>query len=167
MHIMHHAGLETLRQLQSRLTNGQLEVQGAEGYIEVESFTFNPGATPEELARLPKETPNEILHFLSVHNGARLYFTPDGGGGFELFTIGDILTYIPIWECPPGFIPIGAGPDGEWLVCESISEDDNRIWTGEFLTYEYPDFERLPFSFLRWLDYLIVAQGTMYWDWFR
>ncbi|VWX33015.1 SMI1/KNR4 family protein [Exiguobacterium oxidotolerans] len=164
---MHQAGMETLLQLQARLINGQLEVQKEKGYVEVESFTFRSGASPEELARLPKDTPKEIVHFLSVHNGARLYFTPDGGGGFELFSIDDILTYLPIWECPPGFIPIGAGPDGEWLVCESISEGDNRIWTGEFLTYEDPDFERLPVSFDKWLDYLIVAQGTMYWDWFR
>ncbi len=164
---MNQAGMESLRQLQSRLKNGQLEVQKEEGYVEVESFLFNPGASPDELARLPKDTPKEIVHFLSVHNGARLYFTLDDGGGFELFSIDDILTYLSIWECPPGFIPIGAGPDGEWLVCESISEDGNRIWTGEFLTYEDPDFERLPFSFYKWLDYLIVAQGAMYWDWFR
>ncbi|OIN66963.1 SMI1/KNR4 family protein [Exiguobacterium sp. KRL4] len=164
---MHQAGMETLLQLQARLINGQLEVQKEEGYVEVESFTFYSGASPKELARLPKDTPKEIVHFLSFHNGARLYFTPDGGGGFELFTIDDILAYLSIWECPTGFIPIGAGPDGEWLVCESISESDNRIWTGEFLTYEDSDFERLPFSFSKWLDYLIVAQGAMYWDWFR
>lgn len=119
--------METLLQLQARLINGQLEVQKEKGYVEVESFTFHSSASPEELARLPKDTPKEIVHFLRVHNGARLYFTPDGGGGFELFSIDDILTYLPIWECPPGFIPIGAGPDGEWLVCESISEGDNRI----------------------------------------
>ncbi len=164
---MYQAGMETLLQLQARLENGQLEVQKEEGYVEVESFTSHSGASPEELARLPKDTPKEIVHFLSIHNGARLYFTPDGGGGFELFSIDDILTYLPIWECPPGFIPIGAGPDGEWLVCESISEGGNRIWTGEFLTYEDSDFERLPFSFDKWLDYLIVSQGTMYWNWFR
>lgn len=82
------------------------------------------------------------------------------------FSVDEMIEYRKIWECPEQLIPVGAGRDGEWIVCEVVNEHENYIWVGEFLTYT-DDTEKLPMDYTRWFDYLIVAQGAHFWDWFR
>ncbi|EPE62035.1 hypothetical protein L479_01569 [Exiguobacterium sp. S17] len=155
--------------LKQRLVNNRLDVQLEEGYVNQLAFAFNHPGTDDELDRLPKETPLAVRALLKEHNGAKLFEDTEYGGGIELFSVDEIIASRERWECPPSFLPIGAGRDGEWIVCEYISETEDRMWIGEFLTFDEADarLNRLPFNFSRWLDYLIVAQGAAFWDWFR
>jgi hypothetical protein len=155
-----------LEALKKRLIHNRLEVQREEGYVETELFTFQPPATKDDLARLPHRSPSQMIDFLTLHNGAQLFVHPTYGGRIQLFSVEEINEYREIWECPEQFIPVGAGIDGEWIVCEVVNEHENYIWVGEFLTYE-DDIEKLPMDYTHWLDYLIVAQGAHFWDWFR
>ena len=159
-------GLEALQALKSRLVENRLEVQREEGEIDTLLFFFNQPATELEIKRLPIRTPEHMMHFLKMHNGARLFVHPTYGGGIQLFSVDEIIEYRDVWECPEHFIPVGAGTDGEWIVCEVVNEHENYIWVGEFLNYE-DDMEKLPMDYIRWLDHLIVAQGAHFWDWFR
>ena len=158
--------LETLK---GRLVNSLLEVQKEDGYVARERFIFNQGATDEQLAQLPEWTADDYKTFLRRHNGAKLFQheTLSYNDGFELFSIKDCLTYSEILECPENFLAIGAGPDGEWIVYELNRPAGNRIWSGEFLNFEEWEEDAMPFGFERWLDYLLVAQGTQFWNWFR
>lgn len=158
-----------LEALKGRLVDGLLEVQKEEGYVARERFIFNRGATDEQLALLPAWTADDYQAFLRQHNGAKLFQheTLSYNDGFELFSIEDCLTYSEIWECPENFLAIGAGPDGEWIVYEMNRPVGNRIWSGEFLNFEEWEEDAMQFGFERWLDYLIVAQGTQFWEWFR
>lgn len=155
--------------LKRRLVNNRLDVQLEEGYVNQLTFSFNGPATATELERLPKETPAAVRAWLTEQNGAKLFEDPEYGGAIELFSIEDILEHQQLWECPARFLPVGAGRDGEWMVCEYISETDNRMWIGEFLSFDEEDakLNRFPFNFSQWLDYVIVAQGASFWDWYR
>lgn len=155
-----------LEALKSRLADNQLKVQREEGDVDTLGFSFNQPATELEIKRLPKRTPEAMIHVLNMHNGAQLFVHPTYGGGIQLFSVEEINEYREIWECPEQFIPVGTGMDGEWIVCEVVNEHENYIWVGEFLTYQ-DDIEKLPMCFKRWFDYLIVAQGAHFWDWFR
>lgn len=155
-----------LEALKSRLADNQLKVQREEGDVDTLRFSFNQPATELEIKRLPKRTPEAMIHVLNMHNGAQLFVHPTYGGGIQLFSVEEINEYREIWECPEQFIPVGTGMDGEWIVCEVVNEHENYIWVGEFLTYQ-DDIEKLPMCFKRWFDYLIVAQGAHFWDWFR
>ncbi|WP_214875708.1 SMI1/KNR4 family protein [Exiguobacterium sp. CH10] len=155
-----------LEALKSRLADNQLKVQREEGDVDTLRFSFNQPATELEIKRLPKRTPEAMIHFLNMHNGAQLFVHPTYGGGIQLFSVEEINEYREVWECPEQFIPVGAGMDGEWIVCEVVNEHENYIWVGEFLTYQ-DDIEKLPMDYTRWFDYLIVAQGAHFWDWFR
>lgn len=158
-----------IQALKRRLVNNRLDVQLEEAYVNQLTFSFNRPATVTELERLPKEMPVAVRSLLAEHNGIKLFEDPEYGGGIELFSVDEILDYRQLWDCPVSFLPIGAGRDGEWIVCEYISETDNRVWVGEFLSFDEEDakLNRLPFTFSQWLDYVIVAQGAAFWDWFR
>ncbi|WP_240542639.1 SMI1/KNR4 family protein [Exiguobacterium qingdaonense] len=155
-----------LEALKRRLVNGRLEVQMEEGYVDTLHFSFNAPATEIEIKRLTEKMSNDVIQFLKNHNGAELFVHPTYGGGIQLFSVDEIIEYREVWECPERFIPVGAGRDGEWIVCEVVNEHENYIWVGEFLTYT-DDIEKLPMDYTRWFDYLIVAQGAHFWDWFR
>jgi len=158
-----------IQALKQRLVNNRLDVQLEEGYVNQVTFSFNAPATATELERLPKETPTEIRSWLNEYNGAKLFEDPEYGGAIELFSIEEILEYRQLWDCPAQFLPVGAGRDGEWMVCEYISEAENRMWIGEFLSFDEEDakLNRFPFSFSQLMDYVIVAQGASFWNWFR
>ncbi|MFY9944726.1 MAG: SMI1/KNR4 family protein [Exiguobacterium chiriqhucha] len=155
--------------LKERLVNNRLEVQLEEGYVNQLTFSFNGPATATELERLPKETPAAVRSWLGEQNGAKLFEDPEYGGAIELFSIDEILEHQKLWKCPAPFFPVGAGRDGELMVCEYINETENRMWIGEFLSFDEEDarLNRLPFNFSDWLDYVIVAQGASFWNWFR
>ena len=158
--------LMALKTLKERLIHNRLEVQREDGYVETELFSFQASAAEDDLARLPHYSPSGLIEFLTLHNGADLFVHPTYGGGIRLFSVDEMIEYREIWECPEQFIPVGAGRDGEWIVCEVVNEHENYIWVGEFLTYT-DDTEKLPMDYTRWFDYLIVAQGAHFWDWFR
>lgn len=158
--------LLALETFKKRLINNRLEVQREEGYFSNEVFSFGSPALENELNQLPDEIPNEMIAFLKLHNGAEFFIDPEYGGGILFFSVDEILEYIDIWECPENFIPVGVGRDGEWIVCEVDRTGENRIWVGEFISFE-DEYERLPMGFADWFDYLLVAQGAHFWDWFR
>ncbi|WP_251126031.1 MULTISPECIES: hypothetical protein [unclassified Exiguobacterium] len=72
--------MEALQALKSRLVDNRLEVQREEGEIETLLFFFNQPATELEIKRLPIRTPEDMMHFLKMHNGARLFVHPAYGG---------------------------------------------------------------------------------------
>lgn len=156
-----------IQALKNRLNNNSLEVQKEDGYVANEKFFFHDGAPINKLRMLPKYLPKDIKEFLEQHNGAELFIHPEYGGGIQLFSVDEILEYTKVWSCPTNFTPVGTGPDGEWIVCET-SEDqkENYMWIGEFLTFD-DEFDKLPINYLKWLDCLIVAQGAQYWNWIR
>lgn len=169
MSLISKSGVElmiALETLKSRLVNNQIEIQNEEGYVDTLHFLFSEPAMEVEIKRLKQMMPNDIIQFLKTHNGADLFVHPTYGGGIRLFNVDEMIEYREIWECPEQFIPVGVGRDGEWIVCEVVNEHENYIWVGEFLTYTN-DTEKLPMDYTRWFDYLIVAQGAHFWDWFR
>lgn len=90
----------TLDTFKKRLSNDCLEVQREEGYLKKEKFYFNVPASPNDLKKLPQNTPQEIIDFLKEHNGASLFVDPEYGGGFQFFSTEEIIDYKQIWECP-------------------------------------------------------------------
>ena len=158
--------LLALETFKKRLINNRLEVQREEGYLSNEVFSFGSPASENELSKLPTQTPNEMIEFLKSHNGAEIFIHPEYGGGILFFSVDEILEYIDIWECPENCIPVGVGRDGEWIICEVDRTGGNHIWVGEFISFE-DEYERLSMGFADWFDYLLVAQGAHFWDWFR
>jgi hypothetical protein len=158
--------LLTLDTFKKRLSNDCLEVQREEGYLKKEKFYFNAPASPNDLKKLPQNTPQEIIDFLKEHNGANLFVDPEYGGSIQFFSVDEILEYREVWECPENFIPFAAGRDGESIICEITQFNENRVWVGEAISFD-DEFERLPMDFNSWLDYLFIAQGAHFWDWFR
>lgn len=157
----------TIEALKSRLNGNCLEVQKEDGYVANENFVFHDGAPISKLRMLPEYVPRDVIKLLEQHNGAELFVDSEYGGGIQLFSVDEILEYITMWSCPENFTPVGAGPDGEWIVCEnSDDQKENYMWIGEFLSFD-DEFDKLPIDFLKWLDFLIIAQGTQYWNWIR
>ncbi|MGE6556192.1 SMI1/KNR4 family protein [Exiguobacterium artemiae] len=158
--------MECLVALKNRLVDGKLEVQKEIGYVGTEEFIFNKGATDSEIKKLPCFATEDLIEFLKMQNGAKLFSDPIYRDEFTFFSVDEIIEYSQIWECPVGFLAIGTGPDGEWIIYEMNREEGKRIWYAEFTDCE-DESDALPFDFPTWLDYLIVAQGEIFWEWFN
>ena len=124
--------VESIEALKKRLNEDKLLVQQEEGYLVEMVFKFNAPALKDELAKLPPYVPTEILEFLAQHNGADLFYDPKNGGETHLFSVGEILEHIDIWECPEYFIPVGYHmPYVEMMVVN----DDAFDWTARYWYY--------------------------------
>lgn len=156
--------MEELISLKKKVKNNRLQSQKDEESLAYDHFSFFTGATEDEISKLPSEVTEDIKAFLRENNGARLFYDPLYGGGYELFSIDEIIELLVIWECPINFLPIGFGPNGEWIVYEMHGENKKRMWIGESINFE-ENLDATAFDFMDWLDYLILLKGAPYWTW--
>jgi len=158
----------TLETLKKRLdSNNLLEVQQEDGYIEKVEMIFNPPATEDDLRKLPFSVPKDYEEFLRLHHGGLIFNSPEGGGGLKLLTVDEILEYraIPGYEdYPANWFPVAYGYDGCYLIIT-----DKKVGRGYLFWMETGnDFEDdmfLGMNFEDFLENIIMAQGSKFWEW--
>lgn len=166
---------ETLGALQSRLKKDPVwNVQVEEGFTYDAQFTFNKGASEEELNKLEKSLnvnlPLDYKEFLLRHNGSHLFIDTKGDScTFKLLSISEILDTCDYADYPEGWFGIAYGFDGGMLAVNTNDIKDNAR-NAKYLYWvdccAYEDGDRLNTNFETFLDRLIVCQGTDYWKWF-
>lgn len=158
--------MKTLESLNKRMDeNKKILVQKEEGYLEYQHFSFNHPANEKELLKLSLDFPSEYKIFLKICNGARLFFDPSDGGGLQLYSIEEILEDYQYIDYPPGWFPIGYGLDGCRLIIKPDTEKQGSLyWLDNGGTLDDPT-GYLNFTFEKWFDYFIVAQGCKFWEW--
>ncbi|MBM7706496.1 hypothetical protein JOD03_001399 [Chryseomicrobium aureum] len=158
---------KTIETLMKRLdSNGLLEVQQEDGYLDNVQMIFNSPSTEEELRRLPFDLPRDYQEFLSLHNGGVIFSHPQYGGGFELFTIDQILEFraIPGYDFPDNWFPIAYGYDSCCLVITDKLVDSGYLFvmeTGD----NFEEDHHIGLTFENWFEKIIVAQGSKFWEW--
>lgn len=102
-----------------------------------------------------------------MHNGAKLFISSEFGNAFELYSIKEILEDYENIDYPPGWFPIGTGYDGGRLVIAPSDGQKGYIyWLDSGADFDVPE-NFLKLTFEEWLDYFIVSQGSMFWEWLR
>ena len=156
-----------LEALKKRLdSKGLLEVQQEEGYVEKMKVAFNPPATGEELQKLSFTVPKDYKEFLRLQNGGLIFTHPEYGGGFELFTIDEILEHraIPGYDYPDNWFPIAYGYDGCYLIVTDKTVGNGYLYVMD-TGYDFEDNMFIGMTFEDWLEKIIIAQGSKFWEW--
>jgi hypothetical protein len=156
----------TLEALHKRLDEeNTILVQNEEGFLEKQQFIFNPPASEEEIKKLPFKIPSDYEAFLKICNGDKLFYSPEYGGGLQLFSIEEILEDYQYIDYPKGWFPIGYGYDGCRLIIAPDSQRKGYLyWLDDGGSLEDPS-GFLNLTFEKWFDYFIVAQGCKFWEW--
>lgn len=157
----------TLEALKKRLdSKGLLEIQQEEGYLEKAEVFFNPPATEKDLKKLPFNVPKDYEEFLLLHNGGLIFNHPEYGGGFELFTIDEILEHraIPGFDYPDNWFPIAYGYDGCYLIVTDKMVGNGYLYVMD-TGYNFEDNMFIGMTFEDWLEKIIIAQGSKFWEW--
>jgi len=158
----------TIETLKKRLdSNGLLEVQQEDGYIAKVEMVFNPPATEEELQKLPFIVPEDYKEFLRLHHGGVLFNDPKYAGGFELFTIDEILEFraIPGYDFPDNWFPVAYGYDGCCLIITDKMMGRGYLYVMETgINFEEHDMY-IGMTFEDWFEKFIMAQGSKFWEW--
>lgn len=148
-------------------TDGSLLIQQEDGYLAQAHVKLNAPATRKEIQNLPFKLPPDYEEFLRLHNGGRLFFTEDGGdNGIELYTIERILEHRSYYEdeFPDNWFPAAMGFDGAFLIVT-----DQNVEGGYLRWYEigndFDDDIAIGMTFEDWLEKLIIAQGSKFWEW--
>ncbi|WP_042348196.1 ankyrin repeat domain-containing protein [Bacillus massiliigorillae] len=165
---------ETLGALEARLDiNPVWNVQTEEGYTYNAQFTFNKGASEEEINTfentLKVKLPVDYKEFLQRHNGAHIFIDDKQGMAFELLSLNEILATCDYADYPEGWFGIAYGFDGGMLAVNT-NDINNDERNAKYLYWvdccAYEDGDRLNTNFETFLDRFIVCQGTDYWKWF-
>lgn len=157
----------TLEALKKRLDrNGLLEIQQEEGYLEKAEVLFNPPATEKDLKKLLFNVPKDYVEFLRLHNGGLIFNHPEYGGGFELFTIDEILEHRDIsgYDYPDNWFPIAYGYDGCYLIVTDKMVGNGYLYVMD-TGYNFEDNMFIGMTFEDWLEKIIIAQGSKFWEW--
>lgn len=158
----------TLKALNKRVdADGLLEVQQEDGGVEKVEMIFNPPATEEELQKLPFIVPEDYKEFLRLHHGGLIFNDPKYGGGFELFTIDQILEFraIPGYDFPDDWFPIAYGYDSCCLIITDKTVGNGYLYVMETGVNFEEDDMYIGMTFEDWLEKFIVAQGSKFWEW--
>lgn len=154
--------------LKKRLDKDEaLLVQQENGYLEKVYVKLNAPATKKEIEHFPFKLPQDYEEFLRLHHGGRLFFTKDGGNnGIELYMIEQILEHRSYYadDFPENWYPVAMGYDGSFLIIT-----DQHIEGGYLSWYEtgndFDDDISIGMTFEDWLEKLIIAQGSKFWEW--
>jgi hypothetical protein len=157
----------TLEALKKRLySKGLLEVQQEKGYVGKMKVTFNSPATEKELQKLPFIVPEDYEEFLRLHNGGLIFSHPKYGRGFELFTIDEILEHRAIlgYDYPDNWFPIAYGYDGCYLIVTDKVVGNGYLYVMD-TGYNFEDNMFIGMTFEDWLEKIVIAQGSKFWEW--
>ena len=139
-------------------------IQQEDGFLEYVKVTLNPPATDSEIDKLPFNIPADYKDFLKLHNGAKLFWSTEFGGGFELLSIEEILNDLKnLDDCPKGWFPIAFGDEGSRLMITPYKKEKYLFWMDTGTNYD--DDHYIGLSFYEWLEYFIVSQGSIFWLW--
>lgn len=162
----------TLEGLKRRLDQDNtmlVQSWGREVYQAV--FTFQSPASDSDIEKFTKETgwsiPPGLKKFLLLHNGARLFQHIKYGGGYELLSLEEIIDN-HLDYMPNHWYPISIN-NGDYIFIDS-----NRVKAGNehyLIRFDHDDDvspengPALKMNFETWLERLIVAQGSEFWNW--
>ena len=173
---------ESLVKLQRLISPlGQLEVTH-NAYSWVATFEWHLPAThtaiSQVLDKLGKPLPIDYIKFIEqISNGGLLFYNSENGQyGFNIFSIDDLISKQEKWK---------RNLSNKWndqfiVFSELYGEEDILIFdlnapSKDLQSYaileanpydNYEEYPRVSRSFHEWLDHLITAQGTKYWEWF-
>ena len=136
--------------------------------------SFNEPATEETVDaladKLSVRLPDDYRKMLLLHDGMKLFYTERYGGAIEFFSIGEVQKnyvllqdiYVGDSDEFRGCIPVGHYPDIGWIVLDMKRyEKDKRNYIRIF---GIPHVS-VAGSFEDFIDRLVVAQGSAYWEW--
>lgn len=171
--------MKPIESLKARLSNDKLLVQNEKGFLSTVGFEWNPAATDKEIAEfetvLHQQLPAEFKEFLKISNGATFFKDLDyGQWGFHILSLAElseIQSKVTTW---------GYDLKPEWLPfvtclgdCDILLFDLNRYEQNNTNYILYGDQEErvenwayIKGGFQKWIDRLIVSQGSKYWSWF-
>ena len=171
--------MKPIESLKARLSNDKLLVQNEKGFLSTVGFEWNPAATDKEIAEfetvLHHQLPAEFKEFLKISNGATFFKDLDyGQWGFHILSLAElseIQSKVTTWgyDLKPGWLPFVTCLGD----CDILLFDLNRYEQNNTNYILYGDQEErvenwayIKGGFQKWIDRLIVSQGSKYWSWF-
>ena len=170
--------MKSIDSLKSRLSaNNTLTVQNERGFIMETEFKWNSPAIEADIALFEKKTnidlPESYKEFLKITNGAELFIDKKyGQWGCKIYGISELIKINEqsrSWRnLPNSWLVFATWLGDQDLLLFDIkkykSGDKKYIIDGDESDSE-DEFEYIKGDFEKWLDRLIVAQGTKYWRW--
>ncbi|SFX31421.1 SMI1 / KNR4 family (SUKH-1) [Thermoactinomyces sp. DSM 45891] len=156
---------KTLSCLKSNLQSNQLEIVNERGTKWSVSFKFNEPVHPNVLSDFESEyfrLPPDYKNFLLISNGATM-FTPEFGGGYEIHSL-DKMKEIKNYHdyLPTEWWPIVSIVDGDYFVNSTKPDQQDYLYLSNAIVDES---QKMNMTFELWLDRLVVAQGSKFWEW--
>lgn len=166
-----------LQILRKKIEHGSTYVQRSHDEHGAATFQFGAPVTANQISeferRFSQELPSEYVDFLMIHNGCELFILGDGRGTI-LFPLDKVQEETVksmeegiLSELKDEFWLIGEMNDGAILINRSTIKNSKDVpymeWcyavgaeeTADPIGKEFKDF----------LNYTIVSQGDMFWEW--
>lgn len=171
--------MKPIESLKTRLSNDKLLVQNEKGHLATVGFEWNPVATSKEIsefeATIQYQLPAEFKEFLKISNGATIFKDLDyGQWGFHILSLAElaeIQSVVTTWgyHLKPEWIPfVTCLGDCDILLFDLRRYGENNPNYIVYGDQEEPveNWTYIKGGFQKWLDRLIVSQGSKYWSWF-
>lgn len=170
--------MKCIIELKKRVKENEIvEIQQENGFIANVVFSWNPKANPDEIQELERalglSLPKEYKDFLEICNGAILFEDAKYGQfGYYFLSINEIreiinsTIYVDL-NIPKDCIIFAKEIGGSDLLIYDLQkqqDEDYYIVDGEF-GYKYNEWDVITLPFSRFIDRLIVSQGSKFWRW--
>ena len=171
--------MNTIDTLRKRLKGNRLVVQNEDGFVSEVAFEWNEPTTEEEIRIFEKQhsimLPRSYREFLKISNGAVLFKDIEyGQWGCRILGLSELHSTtldMKTWGCelPSSFLVFAT-----WLGdLDVLLFDLKRLETNE-KSYiidgeqgvKVEEWSVINGDFSKWLDRLVIAQGTKYWRWY-
>lgn len=168
--------MKSIQSLKSRLsTNDTIITQSESGFVCESGFQWNPPISDNELQNILKDNdlilPNSYIEFIKITNGAMLFEEMQyGQWGCDIFSLQRMI------DMTKEYREMGYElKSSQYVFAAWLGDSDVLIFDLEKLNDKYiidcsdcepaEYYTPLKWGFDKWLDYLIVAQGTKFWRW--